>query len=134
MKGAQEVPQDCAGSGLPSGTSLRSGQTLKDIWETLDEQGLDIGYHVFQMTIWRARRSKAAAASGGWEKGTKPSDSQDSPDADMPTMEARDPFANLKRLEANRPGFHRRATPTRKDSGLSWPEWREKNKRNNNTT
>src|SRR5215469_4332182 len=45
--------------------ALRSGQTLKDIWETLDKQGLNVGYHVFQMTLWRARRSKAGTAPGG---------------------------------------------------------------------
>ena len=93
--------------------ALRSGQTLKDIWETLDEQGLDIGYHVFQMTLWRARRSKAGTAQRGWGKDSKPSDAQHPPDRAVPTVEARDPLANLKRLEANRPGFHWRATPRR---------------------
>jgi hypothetical protein len=91
--------------------ALRSGQTLKDIWETLDKQGLNVGYHVFQMTLWRARRSKAGTAPG-WGKDTKPSHSQ-APDGDVPAPEARDPLANLKRLEANRPGFHWRATPRR---------------------
>ena len=93
--------------------ALRSGQTLKDIWETLRNQGLNMGYHVFQMTLWRARKSKAGTAPGGWEKGTKPSDSLDPQERDVPTSEARDPFANIKRLEANRPGFHWRATPRR---------------------
>ena len=93
--------------------ALRSGQTLKDIWETLDKQGLNVGYHVFQMTLWRARRSKAGTAPGGQGKDTKPSDSQRPPDGDVLTVEARDPLANLKRLEANRPGFHWRATPRR---------------------
>src|SRR6516164_2333957 len=93
--------------------ALRSGQTLKDIWETLRNQGLNMGYHVFQMTLWRARRSKAGTAPDGWGKDVKPSDSQHSRDGDVPTEEARDPFANLKRLEANRPGFHWRATPRR---------------------
>ena len=86
--------------------ALRSGQTLKDIWETLDEQGLDIGYHVFQMTLWRARRSKAGTAPGGWEKDVKPSNPHNPLDAGVPTPEARDPLADLKRLEQNRPEFH----------------------------
>ena len=93
--------------------ALRSGQTLKAIWETLDKQGLNVGYHVFQMTLWRARRSKAGTPPGGWEKDTKLSDSEQPREEDVPTPEARDPFANLKRLEANRPGFHWRATPRR---------------------
>ena len=89
--------------------ALRSGQTLKDIWETLDKQGLNMGYHVFQMTLWRARRSKAGTAPG-WGKDTKPSQSQQPPDGDVPAPEDRDPLANLRRLEANRPGFQWRAT------------------------
>lgn len=93
--------------------ALRSGQTLKDIWETLGKQGLNVGYHVFQMTLWRARRSTAGTAPGGWGKDTKPSDSQHPREGDVLTPEASDPFANLKRLEANRPGFHWRATPRR---------------------
>ena len=55
--------------------ALQAGQTLKDIWHTLDRQGLNMGYHVFQMTLWRARRTKAEAAPG-WGKDTKPSQSQ----------------------------------------------------------
>jgi hypothetical protein len=93
--------------------ALRSGQTLKDIWVTLRNQGFNMGYHVFQMTLWRARRSNAATAPGGWEKGTKPSESQHAGDGDVSALETRDPLANLKRLEANRPGFHWRATPRR---------------------
>lgn len=93
--------------------ALRSGQTLKDIWETLGKQSLNVGYHVFQMTLWRARRSTAGTAPGGWGKDTKPSDSEHPREGDVLTPEASDPFANLKRLEANRPGFHWRATPRR---------------------
>jgi hypothetical protein len=99
--------------------ALRSGQTHKNIWETLGNQGLNMGYPFFQMTLWRARRSEAGTAPGGWEKGIKPSDSLDPQERDVPTSEARDPLANLKRLEANRPGFHRQAIPTRKESDLS---------------
>jgi len=93
--------------------ALRSGQTLKDISVTLRNQGFNMGYHVFHMTLCRARRSKAGTAPGGWEKGTKPSDSQHAGDNDVPTLEARDPLVNLKRLEANRPGFHWHATSRR---------------------
>src|SRR6516225_852074 len=74
---------------LPSiEAALRSGQTLKDIWETLRTQGLNMGYHVFQMTLWRARRSKAGTAPDGWGKDVKPSDLQHSRDGDVPTEEA----------------------------------------------
>jgi len=46
--------------------ALRSGQTLKDIWATLDKHSLNTGYHVFQMTLWRTKRSKAGTAPGDW--------------------------------------------------------------------
>jgi hypothetical protein len=91
--------------------ALRSGQSMKDVWHTLEKQGLRMGYHVFRMTLWRARKTKAPTAPGGWGKETKPSDWHRPPDTDAPTHEARDPLANLKRLEQNRPGFHWRATP-----------------------
>jgi hypothetical protein len=94
--------------------ALRSGQTLKDIWGALDKQGLDISYHVFQMTLWRARKRKAGTALGRG-KNSEPSQSQPPPDGDVPAPEAHDPLANLRRLEANRPGFHWRPTPTRKE-------------------
>ena len=89
--------------------ALRSGQTLKDIWSTLDKQGLNIGYHVFQMTLWRARRSNAAAAPGG---GKNSSPSQPPSHGDLAATEADDLLANLRRMEANRPGFHWQATKT----------------------
>jgi hypothetical protein len=109
--------------------ALRSGQTLKDIWETLDKQGFNVGYHVFQMTLWRARRSKAETAPGSWGKDTKPSDSQQPRDGDALAAEARDPLANLKRLEANRPGFHWRATPRRDAPPRATEESNDKVKR-----
>jgi hypothetical protein len=109
--------------------ALRSGQALNDIWETLDEQGLDIGYHVFQMTLWRARRIKAGTAPGGWGKDSKPPDSQHPPDRDVPTPDARDPLANLKRLEANRPGFHWSATPRKNAAARGTEESNDKVKR-----
>lgn len=98
--------------------ALRSGQTLKDIWGTLDEQGLDISYHVFQMTLWRARKRKAGTALGRGEN-SAPSQSQLPQDGDVPAPEAHDPLANLRRSEANRPGFHWRATATRRERSMA---------------
>jgi hypothetical protein len=54
---------------LPSiEAALSSGQTLKDIWTTLEKKGLGMAYRVFQMTVWRARRNKKATAPRDWEK------------------------------------------------------------------
>ncbi len=38
--------------------ALHSGQSLKDIWEALGNEGLQMTYHVFHMTVWRARKTR----------------------------------------------------------------------------
>jgi len=94
--------------------ALRSGKRLNEVWQRLSEDGLDISRETFCRLVRRARKkNRPTAAPGGWEKGTKPSDSLNLQERGAPTSEARDPLANLKRLEANRPGFHWRATPRR---------------------
>jgi len=68
-------------------------------------------YHVFHMTVWRARKTrKPTATSSSWGKQDKPSESQGLQEAKVETVEGRDPFANLRRLEEDRPGFHWRGT------------------------
>jgi hypothetical protein len=89
--------------------ALRSGQNLKGIWEALRTEGLQVSYHTFYMVIWRARRKPTAPSSR--EKQTKPSEAKTFGEAEVKTVEERDPLANLKRLEPeNRPGFHWRRT------------------------
>ena len=94
--------------------ALASGQNLKDIWEALQTEGLEVSYHTFYMVVWRARRKPTAASSGG--KPDKSPAAQGSQDSKVGAVEERDPFANLKRLEENRPGFHWRATRNSKTS------------------
>ena len=92
--------------------ALRSGKRLNEVWQRLSEDGLDISRETFCRLVRRARKKNhPTAAPGGWGKDNRPSDSQHPSNATIPTLEARDPLANLKRLEANRPGFHWRATP-----------------------
>jgi|SRR5882672_6787436 len=89
--------------------ALRSGQTLKSIWEALQSEGLQVSYHTFYMVVWRARRMRTAPSGRG--KQPKPSEVKALRETKAETVEARDPLANLKRLEEeNRPGFHWRAT------------------------
>ena len=96
---------------LPSiEAALSSGQTLKDIWVALEKKGLAMAYRVFQMTVWRARRSKKTTAPRDWGK-VNLSSPQEPPQQSEPlNVEGRDPLANLRRLEENRPGFHWRGT------------------------
>jgi hypothetical protein len=88
--------------------ALHSGQNLKDVWEALQSEGLQVSYHTFYMVVWRARRKPTAPSS--WGKQYKPSEPQGLQETKVETIEERDPQANLKRLEENRPGFHWRGT------------------------
>lgn len=96
---------------LPSiEAALSSGQTLKDIWTALEKKGLGMAYRVFQMTVWRARRSKKTTAPRDWEKVNVSSPQEPVQQSEPSNVEDRDPLANLRRLEENRPGFHWRGT------------------------
>lgn len=85
---------------------LRSGKTLKQVWQRLSEDGLDMSCETFCRLIRRAKARSSAAPSG--KSVEEPAASAQATESSV----ARDPFANLKRLEANRPGFHWRATKT----------------------
>jgi len=87
--------------------ALTSGQTLKDIWEALQTEGLKVSYHTFHMAVWRAR--KKPTANSGWGKRDETSESF-ALRGEVEAVEERDPLANLKRLEENRPGFQWRGT------------------------
>ena len=88
--------------------ALNSGQSLKDIWEALETEGLQVSYHTFHMAVWRARRKPTAPC--GWGKQDKTFEPQGLTQAGVEAVEERDPLANLKRLEENRPGFQWRST------------------------
>ena len=84
-----------------------------------------VSYETFRKVLSRARKKARASAAPIGKSPELPSvGSLGEADA-----APRDPLANLKRLEQNRPGFHWRANPSVKDSDMSWAEWREKNKR-----
>ncbi len=87
--------------------ALRSGQNLKGIWEALQTEGLEVSYHTFYMVVWRARKKPTAARGRG--KQDKCHEVQGLQEPKVETDDGRDPFANLRRLEENRPGFHWRA-------------------------
>ena len=90
--------------------ALRSGKTLKQVWQRLSEDGLDISCETFCRLIRRARtKPRPSAAPGG-----KSADETAASTQVTESSVVRDPFENLKRLEANRPGFHWQATKTRR--------------------
>jgi len=89
--------------------ALRSGKTLKQVWQRLSEDGLDISCETFCRLIRRARAKPRPSAAPSGESVEAPVVSAQATECNG----ARDPFANLKRLEANTPGFNWRATPRR---------------------
>ena len=109
--------------------ALHSGQSLKDIWEALGNEGLQMTYHVFHMTVWRARKIRKPTDASNWGKLDKSSEAQGLQEAKVKTVEGRDPFANLRRLEPeNRPGFHWRGTRSVKTSAHGMEDSNDKNK------
>jgi len=109
--------------------ALNSGQSLKDIWEALGNEGLQMSYHGFHKAVWRAERKRKPTAASGWGKQDKPSEAQGLRETKVDTVEGRDPFANLRRLEPeNRPGFHWRGTRNVKTSAHGMEDSNDKNK------
>jgi len=109
--------------------ALNSGQRLKAIWKALRKEGLQISYRGFHMTVSHARKMRKPTAANGWGKEDKSPAAQRSQETKVGTVEERDPFANLKRLEENRPGFHWRGTRNVKTSVNGREGSSDKNKR-----
>jgi hypothetical protein len=110
--------------------ALHSGQSFMDIWEALGNEGLRMTYHVFHMTVWRARKTRKPTAGSSWGKQDKPPEAQRLPETKVETVVARDPLANLRRLEPeNRPGFHWRGTRNVNSSVHGKEDSNDKNKR-----
>ncbi len=109
--------------------ALNSGQSLKDIWEALGNEGLQMSYHGFHKAVWRAERKRKPTAASGCGKQDKPSEAQGLRETKVDTVEGRDPFANLRRLEPeNRPGFYWRGTRNVKTSAHGMEDSNYKNK------
>jgi len=108
-------------------TALISGQRLKAIWKSLRKEGLQISYRGFHMAVSRARKNPTAASSRG--KQAKPSGAQALAKKRVETVEERDPLANLKLLEENRPGFHWRAAKSLNALVHGTEDSNDKNKR-----
>jgi hypothetical protein len=109
--------------------ALNSGQSLKEIWEALGSEGLQMSYRVFHITVSRARKARKPTAASNWGKQDKPSETQGLQKATVETVGERDPLANLRRLEEDRPGFHWRGTQSWKTSAHATEDSNDKNKR-----
>ena len=107
--------------------ALTSGQNLKDIWEALQSDGLKVSYHTFYMVVWRARKKPTATSNRG--KQPSASEAQDLRETTVEKVGERDPLANLKLLEENRPGFHWRRTKSLNALVHGTEDSNDKNKR-----
>jgi len=105
--------------------ALRSGKTLKQVWQRLSEDGLDISCETFCRLVRRARTKPRPSAALSGKSVEVPAASTETPESSV----ARDPLANLRRLEENRPGFHWRGTNTQKTVMNRGEEANGKNKR-----
>jgi len=109
--------------------ALNSGQRLKAIWKALRKEGLQVSYRGFHMAVSRARKTRKLTAASDRGKQDKSSPTQESQEATVGVVEERDPFANLKRLEENRPGFHWRGTRNVNTSVNEREDFRDKHYR-----
>jgi hypothetical protein len=110
-------------------TALNSGQRLKGIWEALRKEGLQMSYHSFHKTVSRSRQIKKATTASGFGKQEEGSAAQGSMETKVKAVEDRDPLANLKLLEENRPGFHWRAAKSLNALVHGTEDSNDKNKR-----
>jgi len=109
--------------------ALNSGQSLKEIWEALGSEGLQMSYRVFHITVSRARKARKPTAASNWGKQDKPSERRGLQEAKVDTVGERDPLANLRRLEEDRPGFHWRGTQSLRRAVDATEDLNDKNKR-----
>src|SRR2546429_5601962 len=109
--------------------ALNSGKRLKAIWEALREEGLQMSYHSFNKTVSRSRKVKKPTATSILGKQPKPSEARGLRETEVETVEERDPLANLKLLEENRPGFHWRAAKSLNALVHGTEDSNDKNKR-----
>jgi hypothetical protein len=84
--------------------ALASGKTWKQVWQCLADEGLDISYQTFRKVLQRVRKKARMSAPRGKSLELPGVCAQETADG-----VARDPLANLKRLEESRPGFHWRS-------------------------
>jgi len=87
-------------------SALASGKKRKEVWQCLTEEGLEISYDTFCRTIHRVRNKQPlSAARSGKSLALSKGHAKDGT-SDVP----HDPLANLRKVEASRPGFHFRGT------------------------
>jgi hypothetical protein len=82
--------------------ALASGKAWRQVWQRLAEEGLEIIYKTFHRLLRRVRKKSGvtAAPSGKSFELTNPNIVDTAPTSEHGSL------ANLRRVEANRPGLH----------------------------
>ena len=83
---------------------LAGGHTLKDVHDSLGELGIEIGYPRLCEYINQLRREQPSMATPHLKVASVPAAIE--PTLTLQHSAERDPLANVKRIQANRPGFH----------------------------
>ena len=86
--------------------ALASGKSRKQVWRRLTEEGLDVSYKTFHTIIRRARKKPRTTAASSRKTPMRSNVGDQAVVCDP----LHDPLANLRRIEASRPGFHFRGT------------------------
>ena len=81
--------------------ALASGKTWKQVWQCLADDGLDISYETFRKLLQRVRKKARMSAPPGEKAAEFPKAFARETAGGV----ARDPLANLKRLDENRLDF-----------------------------
>ncbi len=105
--------------------ALRSGKTHKQVWQRLSDSGLDITCETFCRLVRRARKKPRTSAP----RGGKSVEVAEVHARQTATGVNHDPLANLRKVEASRPGFHFRGTENLDVLVYGRRESRERSKR-----
>ena len=84
--------------------ALRDGHQLKQVWECLSEDGIELSWSKFRTYIVRLRKLEAAGAEMP-HRGAEPVETTPSRRNSQPAPPNRDALANLRERINNRPGF-----------------------------
>ena len=87
-------------------SALASGKRTREVWQCLTDEGLEISYDTFCRTMHRLRSKRPASATRSGKRLVLLKAHAKDGAGDV----THDPLANLRRVEASRPGFHFRGT------------------------
>lgn len=89
-------------------TALAAGHSLKDVWEELSRDGIELSYSKFRSYVARLRKTHSVSRVPALADVDEDHSPRPASNAVMPV---RDPLANLREKTARRPGFEYDESP-----------------------